>query len=298
MYTAEKEKQPLVFFCKSYRGDLKRFKRFSESLIKHNPNNIPFYVSVPKNDLKLFLEETPGKEKINWIVDEDIVNRSPGGSLQRYHLLDGRLTQQIIKAEFWRMGCCENYVCFDSDCVVTRDVYNEDFLFDGSTPYTVIHQHKAFLEQALRKKKEKYLAYFYEESRKLKYLFNRSGVDYEFGPIPCIWSRSVWADLYDKTLSLENKTIWDALIEVPIEIRWYGEALLKHKSIDLIPIEPLMKVYLYHWQTGEAEKSYMYLNKIYIGVLYQSNWEFEMNAYGSKKSFLSNFLRRLKRRLD
>jgi len=282
----------LVLFCKSYIGDLKRFERFWNSLEKHNPENIPFYACVPENDLEIFKKTISNANSINWVTDQDVVKVSPGGSIALYESLDGRLSQQIIKAEAWRLIDCQNYVCFDSDSVVIRELSTADFIAPNGDPYTVMHQHKCFLEQALKENKQKYISYFLEESNKLKQYFNRNGLDYEFGPTPCIWSSKVWEDLSNKSLRAENKTIWDALVEIPIEIRWYGEALLKHKSIPLLPIEPLMKAYLYDWQLKNRAPEKI-LTELFIGVIYQSNWEYELDS--KKRSFASLAVRKLKR---
>jgi len=284
----------LVLFCKSYIGDLKRFERFWNSLEKHNPQNIPFYACVPENDLEIFKKTISNANSINWVTDQDVVKVSPGGSIALYESLDGRLSQQIIKAEAWRLIDCQNYVCFDSDSVVIRELSTADFIAPNGDPYTVMHQHKCFLEQAIQENKPKYINYFLEESSKLKQYFNRSGLNYEFGPTPCIWSRKVWEDLRNKTLGAEKKTIWSALVEIPIEIRWYGEALLKHKSISLNPVDPLMKVYLYDWQYKKKE-NIVALKKIFLGIVYQSNWEFELD--NKKRGFLSRINRGFKRLL-
>ena len=282
----------LVLFCKSYIGDLKRFERFWNSLEKHNPENIPFYACVPENDLEIFKKTISNANSINWVTDQDVVKVSPGGSIALYESLDGRLSQQIIKAEAWRLIDCQNYVCFDSDSVVIRELSTADFIAPNGDPYTVMHQHKCFLEQALKENKQKYISYFLEESNKLKQYFNRNGLDYEFGPTPCIWSSKVWKDLSDKRLKEAGLNIWDALIDIPIEIRWYGEALLKYGSISINPVEPLMKAYLYDWQYKKSE-NLKALSDFYIGVIYQSNWEYELDI--KKRSFYSLLIRRIKR---
>jgi len=283
----------LVFFCKSYLGDLKRFQRFWDSLNKHNPEKIPFYACVPESDLVTFKSEVEHPDLIYWITDQQIVAVSPGGSKERYEALDGRLSQQILKAEVWRLIGCKNYVCFDSDSVVIRDLNAADFIAPNGDPYTVMHQHKYFLDQAIQKNKLKYVSYFLEESNKLKKYFNRSGLDYEFGPTPCIWSSKVWKDLSEKTLMRDGMNIWDALIDIPIEIRWYGEGLLKHESISLNPIEPLMKVYLYDWQYKKNENLNA-LSNLYVGILYQSNWDYDMDYGSSKKPWYKIIFRRFK----
>ena len=47
----------IVIFCKSYRGDLDRVKVQLESIIKHNKDNIPYYISVPISDKDLFVDK-------------------------------------------------------------------------------------------------------------------------------------------------------------------------------------------------------------------------------------------------
>lgn len=284
----------LIFFCKSYLQDLKRFERLWVSLQKHNVENIPFFACVPKKDLDIFKEKISNSGLIQWITDEEVVKMSPGGNREIYSDLRPSLSQQIIKSEVWRVLEVENYVCFDSDSIVIRDVGINDFLSPDGTPYTVMHQHKMFWELSL-KRSEKYLNNYLELSEKIKFFFNRSGPDFDFGPTPCIWSKHVWKDLYEKTLKPSGKSFWDAVVEIPSEIMWYGETILKHKSIPLIPIDPLMKAYLYPWQLkGTYKLPKKELAKIYIGVVYQSNWEFELN-YIEKKKFFSRILRSLKR---
>jgi len=284
----------IVLFCKSYVGDLKRFQRFWDSLHRYNKDKIPFYACVPESDLKIFKEEIKNSDLINWVTDQEVVEVSPGGNKEIYRNLNPSLSQQIIKAEVWRVLDVENYVCFDSDSVVIRDISINDFLSPDGSPYTVLHQHKIFWELSL-KRSDKYLNNYLELSERIKHFFDRTGPNYSFGPTPCIWSKYVWKDLYEKTLKPSGKSFWDAIIEIPSEIIWYGETILEHRSIPLIPIDPLMKAYLYPWQLkGSYKLPKKELAKIYIGVVYQSNWEFELN-YIEKKKFFSRVLRSLKR---
>ena len=85
-----------------------------------------------------------------------------------------------------------------------------------------------------------------------------------------------------------------------VEYLWYGEALLKYQAIALRPIEPLFRVYHYDWQyyilkrQGENIDS---LKRMYLGVIYQSNWESEMDFGAAQKSMASRILKQLKRRI-
>ena len=46
----------LVLYSCTFRKDLKRTVKLAQSIQKHNRTNIPFYVSVPEEDVSLFKE--------------------------------------------------------------------------------------------------------------------------------------------------------------------------------------------------------------------------------------------------
>jgi hypothetical protein len=85
-----------------------------------------------------------------------------------------------------------------------------------------------------------------------------------------------------------------------VEYLWYGEALLKYQAIALHPIEPLFRVYHYDWQyyllkrQGENVDT---LKQMYLGIIYQSNWESEMDFGAPQKSIPSRILKQFKRRI-
>ena len=56
----------LVLYCKSYKGDVQRVKKLKSSIEKYNKDNIPFYVSCPKEDKQLF-EDTLGTKNYSYI---------------------------------------------------------------------------------------------------------------------------------------------------------------------------------------------------------------------------------------
>ena len=80
-----------VIYCKSYRNDLERVKVLAQSIERYNIDNIPFYISCPRADRDLFINNLPNF--INIINDEDIVD---GEINQNWK------TQQIIKSQFWK----------------------------------------------------------------------------------------------------------------------------------------------------------------------------------------------------
>ncbi len=296
-----KSSKKFHLLCKSYIGDLARSIKLWESIKKHNKELIPFWLCVPQADIDLFkLSFGSDSAKINWVTDEEIVLSGQNCGVDRYKTWDGRLSQQVIKSEFWRLFDGDiTYLCIDSESQFIKDFYSIDF-FNGETPYTIFHQNKELLQLAVNKKIDKVASNFFAESVLLKNIFNRTGPDYDFGPTPAIWSSKVWRSLDECYLKPNNMTFWDAIERVPSELRWYGESLLAYKAIPVYPIEPIFRVYHYDWQffvnkrLGETVRG---LSVNYLGVLKQSNWDYQ-NDYGNqanRKSFLSRLLRGLKR---
>lgn len=292
----------MVIFCKSYAGDLRRVVRLIESIQRYNRDSLPVYVSVPARDLPLFKSHL-GQTDINWLSDEEIIATQPGGDRGRYALWSGSLSQQVIKSEFWRTQASESYLCIDSDAIFIRDFYRTDFVCEkDNTPYTILNQSKDFLQLAENRRIQKVLTNFQRESQEGKALFQRTGPDYNFSTTPVIWSAKVWKDLAHHYLEPRGMDFWDAIEQFPNEMRWYGEALLAYESIPLRPIEPLFRVYLYDWQyaalrrSGETPEK---LPSLFLGLVKQSNWEFEMDFgdHAKRKSALSRGARRLRRSL-
>ena len=86
---------------------------------------------------------------------------------------------------------------------------------------------------------------FVEDRLFVQDIFDRGGRAYDFGPSPTIWSSKVWKSLKENYLDKNNLT-FSKLIEVKsCEFHWYGEWLLKMRPIDIVPIEPLFKVFHY-----------------------------------------------------
>ncbi len=289
-----------AFVCKSYRRDVLRVRRLLDSLAGRNPERIPVVVIVPREDAPVFREALAGLAH-ELACDEDVVLAHPQASarrlLERYRATAGHLTQQVVKAEAWRLLGCPAYLCMDSDTVFLRPARSSDFLSPSGHPYTLLHQSRELLQLALNRGKPKVVEAFRAESRRLKAWFGREGPDYDFGPQPLIWSARVWADLHDRFLAPRDWTLWDAIAAAPAEIRWYGEALLAYQSVPLLPIEPLFRVYHYDWQwlvqrrQGETEHT---LAENFLGVVYQSNWEYELDPVG-ERSRLSKLSRQFKR---
>jgi hypothetical protein len=268
-----------------------------ESIQKYNFDHIPFYISTPQDQFDE-LRNVLGLEGYQWVSDESIVAANPRAPIGVEKTRSGTLAQQAIKSEFWRLGISENYVCLDSDCIFIKEFHQSDFLSPDGNPYTVIYQNKEFFQLAITRKHERVVENLCLEGETVKELFGRKGPNYYCPCPPFIWSAKVWESLDSQYLQPKALTFWDISQAKHPETLLYLEALLNYRAIPLHPIEQLFRVYYYDWQyyllrrLGEAEDK---LKANYLGVIYQSNWESELDLGEPTKSFASLTLRRIKR---
>lgn len=291
--------KPLVLYCKSYRTDLKRVIRLAKSIREFNAENLPFFISVPKSDLQLFKQHLDDLN-VEIIADEEIVAKALSPEIERLAKLPGSISQQVVKSEFWRLGISASYLCIDSDSLFIRPFGLSDFLTPEGTPYTMIDEGRSLLDDALLNKKPRILKEFIHEAGLVQDIFARKGKRYSFGPFPVVWHRNVWESLCKEYLEPRKMNLVDAIVLAPIESRWYGEALLKFAAIPLIPCQPLFKVYHYAWQLDHdlrARIGNSQLADLYLGVIYQSAWEREMDWPREGGSLLSHMARRIRRQL-
>lgn len=265
----------IVIYCKTFHRDLESVKRLSESIKKYNRDLIPFYISIPKEDEKLF-KNNIDTNYVNIIFDEDIYDLSFLSDIEKIN--GGWYTQQIVKSSFWKLGLCENYVMIDSDSYFIKDFYLSDFMYDENTPYTVMHEQKDLFEFTSRYKDsighDPHIG-FKETREPIMKSFQRKGRYYDFGPSPVIWSCRVWQLLEETQLKPQGITFFDLIRTNPSEFTWYGEFLLKTLPMVIIPIEPMFKVfhfpsqYSFYKQQGYTEEHFA---ENYLGLVVQSNF--------------------------
>jgi len=261
--------EKLVIYCKSYINDLQRVKVLAESVLQYNSENIPFYISCPRQDYNIFKSQLP--PEVNLIIDEDIVKKEYNQNWQ---------SQQIVKSQFWKYIPVKNYICIDSDSYFIKPFYYSDFLVDDDTPYTVMHQQKNLFQWTARYSRE--LGFDPQESFNAtrekvgKDLFGRSSkVNYDFGPSPVIWSTKVWKCLEENYIQPNNLTFEQLIMHEPSEFTWYGECLLAFKPIEYYPLEPLFLVLHYPLQLKQLyDQGYTEsdIAKCYLGLVMTSNW--------------------------
>ncbi len=287
----------LALYCKSYRNDFLRVKRLLASIAQFNTDRLPFYISTPKADRDL-LVEIVGQHGYLWVEDEEIVRANPRADFAKYQAMPGGLSQQIIKSEFWRLGLAVNYLCLDSDSFFIRNFYKSDFMSDDGMLYTVLHQNKEFFQLATDRGHLKVERDLRTEAERVKALFDRSGPNFYCAPAPFIWSSKVWQSLDQQHLQPKGISVWEFISPAHPETLIYGETLLKYCAIPLVAIEPLFRTYHYDWQyylmnrLGENQEK---LKQNYLGVIYQSAWESELNLAQSKKSNASRLIKHIKR---
>jgi hypothetical protein len=288
-----------VLYCCTFRKDLKRTLKLAQSIKKHNKTNIPFYISVPAEDVDLFKDYLKDYQAI--IFDEkDIFKANPKLNIDQLYSIRGGLRQQVIKSEFWRLGISENYLVLDSDCIFIRDFDESDFIFSGDAPYSVIHEGRDVLQATERFGPKKIRQHFLADREPIKAALSRKGITYDFGYAPFLWSRKVWESLDHNYLTPNGMNFLDAVLLCGSEFTWYGESLIHYRAIPIYPREQLFKHYHYEHQLW-ADQILGYKEKIlardYLGVVYQSNWE-SWGDYGpSNKSFASLTWRSAKRAL-
>ena len=285
----------VALFCKSYRDDVLRARRIIESVARNNAEGLPLYVCVPDSDVKLFREKCAGLP-FTLLADEQIVAANRDLDPAAFAALPGRISQQIVKSEFWRLGFGDNYVCVDSDCYFLKAFKAEDFVSRDGVPYTVMHEAKELLHFAELANMPKIARHRERECEEIKSLFSRQGRCWDFGPVPVVWSGRVWNDLSERYLRPRRMSLIDAIHAHPGELRWYGEALLAYRSIPILPIEPLFRCYhyeeqYYFWKRmGETEEI---IARNYLGICMQSNWDKDLDL--EKRFKFSKLRRRIRR---
>lgn len=291
---------PFVLYCKSYRTDVKRVARLARSVAQFNVDHIPFYVSVPESDIPLFREFLHGLE-VELLTDESIIKLNPAIDKMRLAAIPGSLSQQVVKSEFWRTGISVSYMCLDSDCIFIRPFHLGEFITPEGTPYTVIDEGRDLLHPVLSRGKTKIIENFHRESLEVQQEFGRNGKHYNYGPNCPIWDRRVWTSLDNHYTRPRELSFLDLILKSGNEQRWYGEALLKHRAIELLPSQPFFKMYHYAWQQKFDQRAGIrveQLRQLYCGVVYQSAWEREMDWPSEGGGVLSRMGRRLRRLLN
>ena len=275
--------ESIVIFCKSYLPDLSRTKNLIQSIELHNIDHIPIYVSVPSSDYLIFRDNF-SKSDVILFCDEDITNQLIKEPINEFKI--GYINQQIVKLSFWKKNLCENYFCVDSDCMFIRDFRRSDFIADpiNNIPYTILVQDKDLWVEP------NYRSYYEARLEKLDIIKEKIGL-IDTRNCTChgntILSRKVLESFEKKFLKFNGLSFPDILKEASYEFSWYNTWLLKDKTIEIIQIEPIFKVFhiLDHYSEYVRKNiTIMDISKAYLGICMNSNWakDYGIERYGDK----------------
>jgi hypothetical protein len=240
----------LVFLLKSYHGDFEYANRLVKSYLKHNPDEIPLYIVVPKEDLTLFKKLTGGTI---FLINEESITKHLVNDFSVRGIRPGYINQEIIKLAFWETNICENYFCVDSDAVFIRNFYMSDFMYNDQTPYSILSE-----DNELKVDPEYYRKHWVgreilirEIQKEMDYKDSRMLTCHSFA----IFSSKVLSSFKKNFLDKKKLNYIDIIRISPYEFSWYNTWLLKNRDIEIQFKEPLIK--FFHQKTQHLE----YLNK-------------------------------------
>lgn len=221
---------------KSYDKDFDLAERLIESFNRFNPEQLQMFIVVPESDVerfRIFESDTISvlSESLlgQYLVDHEVAGIRPG-----------YINQEIVKLAFWELGLTKNYFCVDSDAVFIRPLSVDDFMFDESTPYTVL------VEDNELKSEPRYFEQHWKgrepQLRKIQAL-----VGLEDRRILTCHGHQVFAALVLSSLKRDfmeprGWTYEDLLQESPYEFTWYNMWLQIGQEIPIHFREPLVKV--------------------------------------------------------
>lgn len=264
----------IILYCKSYNRDVQRAKILLDSVQRFNADNIPFYISVPNEDVQLF-KNTFGTTGYTLITDEEVCG-------EKY--VQSWVTQQTIKSSFWKLGLSFNNLMIDSDSFFIRNFYLKDFIVDEENhiPYTIIHEQKDLFDWTC--KNTNILGFdpqqsFTECRNSVMEIFGRKGIIYDGGPGPMTFNSKVWKSLDDEYLKPNNLTFRNLIETVASEFSWYLEWILYKQSvgesiIPLWPRSPFFKFFHYYQQYEEFKRNGYteeHWARNYLGLVLQSS---------------------------
>ncbi len=232
----------LILFVKTHKPDFIRVQKLLESIDAFNRDQIPVYLSVNDDDFKFFKRNISGNCSI--LKDSDIVKCKPK---------DGWRRQAIVKPQVYKLGICENYLCVDSDAFFIRPFGMEDFLYNDDTPYTIMHEHKSFMDMLEIIGFDSQTIFHVKALEAIRKRFGTHGKNWDYGPNPHLWSCKVWKHFMEEYLAPKGysfESFYNEMEEtaLPHEAAIYGEYLLKTRLIDILPVEGFFKVFHYEKQ--------------------------------------------------
>lgn len=280
----------LALLLKSHQPDFEYARRLVTSYQKFNVDDLPLFIVVPAADVAAFsalggpgITVLPETEFGKHLVEAEVHGLRPG-----------YVNQEIVKLAFWELGLAENYFCVDSDAEFIRPFRRSDFMFDATTPYTVLVE-----DNELKVEPRYYREYWEQREREIRHIMELVGLD---DPVvrTChghqVFSAVVLRSFVTDFLTPRGWTYADALAEAPYEFSWYNMWLQKARTIDIHSREPLVKVFHNEGQHLEYILRGIQLADIargYLAVVVNSNYSRDLGLMSSsapKPEALSPYL--------
>lgn len=262
---------------KSYDKDFDLAERLIESFNRYNPEKLQMFVVVPETDVEQFqifssdtitvLSESLLGE---YLVDHEVAGIRPG-----------YINQEVVKLAFWELGLTENYFCVDSDAVFIRPLSIDDFMFDDSTPYTVLVE-----DNELKSEPGYFEQHWKGRELQLRKIQQLVGLN-DRRILTChghqIFSSIVLSSLRNDFMHARSWSYVELLEEAPYEFSWYNMWLQKSKAIPIEIREPLVKTFhnrLHQIQWAAVGINVESAKRGYIGVVVNSNFDRESSKIG------------------
>jgi hypothetical protein len=266
---------------KSYGPDFEYAQRMVASFQEFNIESIPLYIVVPDEDMDRFRAlEGPHVEFMHesafgeFLVHEDVAGIRPG-----------YINQEIVKLSFWETGLAANYFCVDSEAVFLRPFTHDDFMFDQTTPYTVLAE-----DNELKVEPRYFSEHWQGREQSLRRIQELVGLQ-DRRILTChghqVFSSVVLRSLKEDFLEQRGWSYRDMLAEAPYEFSWYNMWLQKTQLIPIEIREPLVKVF--HHEGQEIEYALRGITPAdiargFLAVVVNSNYARSWGAVGEPNS--------------
>lgn len=226
-----------AMLLKSYGADAKLADRLLSSFNTFNSEDIHLYIVVPDSDVDRFERWSSATIDVlpESLLAQHLVNREIHG------IRPGYINQEIIKLSFWELGLSRSYFCVDSDAEFIRPFTFSDFMFDSSTPFSVLVEDKEL------KAEPGYFAQHWQgRERSIRRIQELVGLQ-DPRLLTChghqVFSSTVLRSLRDEFMASRGWTYADLLEESPYEFSWYNMWLQKSQAIEIRACEPLVKTF-------------------------------------------------------
>lgn len=254
---------------KSYRGDLPLAQRLVESFNTYNVENLPLAIVVPSEDVALF---KPLANAQITVLDESVFGKhlatEPFGDMRL-----GYINQQIVKLAFWEQNIYDDYFTVDSELVFVRPFHRGDFMFDESTPFTVLVE-----DNELQTDPRYFDEHWRSRSQHLAAIKDSMALE-DPRILTChghqVMSSTVLRSLVQDFMKPRGYDYQDLLRMSPYEFSWYNFWLQKAQPIPIMIREPLVKVLHHDGHHLEYAMRGLSLDDVargYVGIVINSSF--------------------------